>query len=158
MGPAPEMSTLWSQSLTSAMRWQTPPVGDQLVLPRICKGWSAARLNSCNGSGKTSCVTNEIRKSEDAVILQCCGLYSSLGALNIQSLQVKSCFVLMSCIFSYYILFRQVDHLEIVLSSLIWSLKFIENPLKTSHNLFFFSAWKVAFLARISVLLPSMLT
>lgn len=93
VGPAPEMSTLWSQSLTSAMRWQTPPVGDQLVLPRICKGWSTTRLNSCNGSGKTSRVTNQIQKSEDAVILQCCGLYSSLGALNIQSLQVKSCFV-----------------------------------------------------------------
>lgn len=106
---------------------------DQLVLPRICKGWAAAQLNSCDGSAKTSRVTNAIQKSGDAVILQWCGLYSSLGA-KISSLW-KWNPVLFKCPVCLIIIFYSSKQItwklfSVVLSSLSLSLKLTENPWK----------------------------
>lgn len=87
------MGTLWSQFLTCAMQCQAPPVGNCPVLPRICKGWSAAQLNSCKSSGKKLPVLQmQFRCIGEAVISQLAGLYLFQGNLNIQSLEIKSFF------------------------------------------------------------------
>lgn len=121
----------------SSLPWgaKNPWWGNLLVLPSICKGWSAAQLNSCSKSRKTSSVTSAIQISTR------CGDITALWFVLITGSFIYP-FFFFKCSMYLVIIFSwnkwitwKLSHT--VLSSLIQLVKFIEKPLKTSHQFFF---------------------
>lgn len=154
------MSTLGSPSLSPAMRGQGPRRGTGWSSPGSARAGRLHSLILAVAAEKLPVLQMQFRWVGDAVTSQRCGLYSTLGALNIQPLEVKS-FFFFKCPMYLVIMFSSSKWItwklsSTVLSSLILLWKFIETPLK--HPTKFFSAWKAESLAKISILLPSTLT